>query len=249
MPATLAQANLPVPNTNLFEVITNLFSRGDMLAHPQDMVPQLEALGIVWGIIFVIAGLLCLFNGFRYYKTVVIVMALAIGLFAGYGVGQHLDAAGSRATDAPYIIGGCCGVLLAAICLPLMKYAVAVMGGLIGAFVGANAWSAIALQAANGNAAPAANHYWVGALVGLLLVGMLAFILFKLSVVLFTSVSGSTLAVLGAVALLLEVPQWRGTITDSIQSHALIVPLLVLVPALIGLILQEASPKAAEEGK
>ena len=39
--------------------------------------------------------------------------------------------------------------------------------------------------------------------------GMLAFILFKLTVVLFTSGSGSTLAVLGFLALILQFKPWQ----------------------------------------
>ena len=78
---------------------------------------------------------------------------------------------------------------------------------------------------------------------------MLAFILFKLSVVMFTSVSGSTMAVLGAMALLLQVPQWQSSVTKSLSSHTIVLPLLVLVPAMIGLILQEARPEKAAEGQ
>lgn len=74
---------------------------------------------------------------------------------------------------------------------------------------------------------------------GLLLFGMLAFILFKITVVMFTSVSGSTIAVLGGVALLLQIERFEATIAESISAHAMILPILVLVPAVIGFILQE----------
>ncbi len=227
-------------NNNLFDIVTGLFSRVDMLAHPQDMLPKLEAMGIVWAVVFLTAGLLCMFNGYKYYKLIVTFLAVLIGLFAGYAVGQRLDAGGTTASHAPYIVGGCCAALLAVLCFPLMKYAVAVLGGLIGAFIGANLWSAIALQAHKGEVTQIAELYWIGALIGLILIGMLAFVLFKLSVELFTSVSGSTLAVIGGVALLMEVPGWRGSVSDSIGAHAVIIPMLVLVPALIGLISQES---------
>ena len=70
--------------------------------------------------------------------------------------------------------------------------------------------------------------------------GMLAFILFKLTVVVFTAVSGSTVAVLGALALLLQVPNWNSSIRSSIATNAIALPLLVLAPAAIGLIFQHA---------
>jgi len=237
--------NAAQPATNnLFEIVTNLFSRPDMLAHPADMLPRLEAMGIVWAVVFLTVGLLCMFNGYKYYKVVVVFLAILIGLFAGYAVGQRMDATGTS-SNAPYIVGGCCAALLAVLAMPLMKYAVAVIGGLVGAFVGANSWSAISIQTNNGQVTQISELYWIGALIGLILVGMLAFVLFKVAVELFTSVSGSTLAVMGAVALLLEVPAWKSTISNSIGTHAVIIPMLVIVPALIGVIHQQSRKDAA----
>lgn len=235
-PAHASRGAAPITN-NLFDIITGMFSRGDLLAHPEHMLHHLEALSMVWAVIFLTAGLVCMLSGYRYYKSIVIILALAIGMFGGYYLGLRMDS-GSNPTNARYIIGGCLAALLGVVCFPLMKYAVAAIGGLIGAFIGANAWSAVAFQS---QAAASADNYWIGALVGLLVFGMLSFILFKTSVVMFTSVSGSTLAVMGAMALLLQVPAWRGAVSNGITSHAVIVPMLVLVPAVIGLILQGSS--------
>lgn len=230
----LAQADTS-PNTgrNLFEIMTSVFSRADTLAHPQDLVSNLQALSVVWAVVFLTAGLVCLLSGCRFYRTVVVVLALAIGAFAGYYLGKKID--------AEYVVAGCLALLLAVCVFPLMKYAVAIMGGLVGAFVGANSWSAIALMLQTDNKpSSAAENYWIGALLGLLVCGMLAFILFNVSVVFFTSVSGSTVAVLGALALLLQIQPWRQSISEGISTNAMIVPLLVLVPAVIGFILQES---------
>jgi Domain of unknown function (DUF4203) len=258
MLALLAQATTAAPpdagaaavapgKENLCEIVTAMFSRGDLLAHPEHMLNHLQALSLVWAVIFLTAGLVCLFSGYRYYKTVIVVLALAIGMFSGYYLGLRMDA-GTNPTNARYIIGGCLAALFAVVCFPLMKYAVAVLGGLIGAFIGANAWAAIAVQAAHGHETVAAQNYWIGALVGLIIFGMLAFILFKASLVMSTSISGSTLAVMGAMALLLQVPQWRGTVSNSVSSHAVILPMLVLVPAVIGLIHQGVTSPAGKGG-
>ena len=158
-------------------------------------------------------------------------MALALGAFLGYYLGKKID--------AEYVVAGCLAILMAVTCFPLMKYAVSALGGLAGAFMGANAWSATARLLSRGGDTTVSQHYWVGALIGLLICGMLTFILFKIAVVMFTSVSGSTVAVLGAVALLLQIDIFQRTIAQSISAHAAILPLLVLVPALIGFILQE----------
>jgi hypothetical protein len=90
------------------------------------------------------------------------------------------------------------------------------------------------------------DAFWAGAFVGLVLCGMLAFVLWKLSIVLFTSVSGSTVAVIGAIALLLSIDGWSPTITEGLSANRVIIPLLVFVPAAIGLIWQQTYGQSAE---
>ena len=225
---------------SMFEVITSIFARGDALAKPDDLVNALGNMSLVWAVVFLVVGLLCLFNGYRYYKAATVTLALLIGACVGYALGKQIG--------AQWIVAGCLGLLMATVSFSLMKYAVAVLGGLTGAYIGANAWSAIAQIAAD----PSSNEevtqtYWIGALVGLVVFGMLAFILFKLTIVLFTSISGSTIAVLGVITLLLQVPMVQNQVEDGLKAHAAIIPLLVLVPAIIGLILQETNPDKAHE--
>jgi len=223
------------PLQNLFDTVTAMFSRPDTLAQPEALVEHLQALSVVWAVVFLIVGLMCMLNGYRFYRFATVAIALLIGLFAGYWVGQQIQ--------APFIVAGCLGLLLGALAFPLMKFAVAIFGGIAGAFIGANLWAGIA-SAANKSTSTEipVDAYWIGALVGLMLCGMLAFILFKLSVVLFTSVSGATIAVLGGLALLLSFDPWHDTIKSGLTASQLVVPLLVFVPAVIGLILQESWP-------
>lgn len=219
----------------LFDTMTAMFSRGDTLAAGDTLVQDLQNLGAIWAIVFVIVGVLCLLNGSKFYKVATVAVAGAIGTFGGYWLGQHID--------APFIVAGALGLLLAVAAFPLMKYAVAVFGGLSGAFIGANMWAGLAhavnAQSADGSTVMPENSYWIGALIGLIICGMLAFVLFKLSIVLFTSVSGSTLAVLGVIALLLSFEPWHDTVSSGLTTSKLVVPLLVFVPAIIGLIIQE----------
>ena len=70
----------------------------------------------VWAMIFLAAGLVCLFQGYKIYKTVTVVLALSIGAFAGYYLGKKIH--------AEYVVAGCLAVLTAVSCFPLMKYAV-----------------------------------------------------------------------------------------------------------------------------
>lgn len=220
---------------NIFEIVNSILSRGDALTHGDQLTATLQNMSMVWAVVFLIAGLVTLVNGYKYYKIVTVLLALSIGCFGGYYLGQRVG--------SPYIVAGCLALLLAVCSMPLMKYAVAVMGGLAGAFIGANLWAAsISLFFEAEQAQALQDTYWVGALVGLIVLGMLAFIVFKLSVVLFTSVSGSTVAVLGAIALTLQVPNWQSTIVEGVSAHPIIIPLMVLVPAAIGLLMQEIDP-------
>ena len=227
-----AQSQSQSPLQNLFDTVTAIFSRGDALAHPETVVEHLSALSVVWATVFVIVGVLCLLNGYKAYRIATVGVALVLGMFAGYWLGLKIG--------APYIVAGCCGLLLAVAAWPLMKYAIAVFGGLAGAFAGANLWSGIAhALAKSGDTSMPPDAYWIGALVGLLVCGMLAFILFKLSIEMFTSVSGATVAVMGVLALLLAFEPWRESIASGLTANQLVIPMLVFVPAVIGLIFQE----------
>ena len=218
--------------TNLFQSVTTMFSHGDALAQPQVVVDQLKALGVVWAVVFMIVGVLCMLNGYKFYRLVTIGLALMLGSFVGYYLGAKIH--------QPFIVAACLGVLLAVVAFPLMKYAVAVFGGLAGAFLGANLWSGLAhaINSAGTTTTIPPNAYWIGALVGLLVCGMLAFVLFRLAVVLFTSVSGSTIAVLGVIALLLSFKPWQATVSQGLTGNQVVIPLLVFVPAVVALILQ-----------
>jgi len=226
---------------NLFENVVGMFSSGDALAHPDVIVSHLQSLSVVWATVFLIVGVMCLLNGYKFYKVAVVGLALLLGLFAGYGLGMKIG--------APLIIAGCFGVLLAVLAFPLMKYAVALFGGLAGAFIGANLWAGFshAINRAAQTAIPS-DAYWIGALVGLLLFGMLAFILFKLSIVLFTSVSGATIAVLGGIALLLSFEPWNAAIASGLTANQVVIPLLVFIPAIFGLVYQEQWGRGGAEG-
>lgn len=227
--ATLASGN---SLTDLCQAVTGLFSSPAALADPGSLLASIEQVSIVWAVILLIAGVLCLLSGHKFHKVAVIGIALMFGLFAGYSLGEKIHA-------PAMIVAASLGLLLAVVAFPLMKYAVAVFGGLAGAWIGANMWAGIADAVNTANGSPVMSEvYWVGALIGLLVCGMLAFIVFDLSVIMFTSVSGSTLAVIGALALAASAmggQNLRSTIGDS----RLIIPLLVFVPAMIGLILQE----------
>jgi len=234
-----------------FQTNVQIFSRGDTLASPEQLIPELQNLGRIWAVIFVIVGLVCMLTGYKFHKVLAVSLIVMIGSLLGYGMGLSIK-------GPPFVIAGCVGVLMAVLAYPLMKYAIAILGGLSGAFIGANLWAGIAR--ALGSAAEArqaqqgakandlflvkvahaipADAYWIGALIGLMACGIAAFMLSKIMIHMFTSVSGSTFAVFGVIALLLSIDPFSATVASELKRSAIVIPMLVIIPAAIGFMLQ-----------
>jgi hypothetical protein len=242
MNSTLAQT----PARGATETVANLFNSHDALAHPEELVTNLQQVPMVMASVLVAVGLICMMWGFKFYKIVVILTALITGIVLGFKFGVTVQ--------REVIVAGCMGVLLAVVAWPLMKYAVALSGGLAGAFIGASIYTGLAMEMANHGQAFNPQMSWVGALCGLMFFGLMSFILFDLSVVMFTSMSGAVMFMLGTVALLMNVEAFRPAIVSSMSQTPWIMPMLVMVAAVIGVVMQQqfdafAPPKKSGSGK
>lgn len=251
---------------HIFQTIVEIFtvSKGAPLAHPGELVGKLGQLGEIWALAFVIMGMVCLLNGYKFHKIVTVSLLVILGAVLGYWMGLEIK-------GPPFVVAAMVSILLGVLAFPLMKYAIAVLGGLSGAFIGANLWVAVArfvnpppvqgpdtvattasttnetlLQA--GSYMPV-DAFWIGALIGLMICGLGAFILSKISIHLFTTVSGSTIAVFGVIALLLSIDTFRETVTTELTRSPLIIPILVFVPAAVGFLMQEKASGAWGGGK
>ena len=127
-------------------------------------------------------------------------------------------------------MGGIIGaVLLGAISWPLMKYAVAASGGMVGAIAGMSLWVYFGQ--------PEADR-WAGGLIGLVLLGMLSFVLFKASVILFSCIQGATMLVLGVCGLLMKYKPWENIVYTNLNNKPVLMPVIVFAVALLGIIHQ-----------
>jgi hypothetical protein len=79
---------------------------------------------------------------------------------------------------------------------------------------------------------------WAGGLIGLVVLGMLSFILFKTSVILFTCVQGAVMFVLGASALFMKYTPWSSEAHDAFSHRPILMPLFVVSIAFLGMIWQ-----------
>ncbi len=199
-----------------------LVGRLDILSHPDEMLTALTNVHPVWATIFVVTGGICLFNGYRWHKGVILILAGMLGIWAGLSLGDQIGGAHTVAAASV-------ALLFVVLALPGLRFAVALFGGLAGGFCGANAWTAFGGEA---------DLHYVGAIVGLIAVSMLAFLAFRLVIVLFTSIGGASLVVLGALALMLRVESWSGGLVNGLETNPRVVPLVVAVLAAVSLITQ-----------
>src|SRR5262249_50145482 len=148
--------------------------------------------------------------------------AALVGAFIGARIGEK---GGSAAA------GACVGALLSgAITWPMMKYAVAAMGGIFGALVGASIWRAAGLDPA---------LCWAGALPGLVGFGMLSFIIFRGSVMMYMCVQGSVMLIFGILGLAYKYQEVGPKVTENMTVKPFLLPLAIFIPALLGLIYQQ----------
>lgn len=187
----------------------------DLLDWCQTMSPGTAALLIFLGMIFLLFGI-------QLFKPLVMMNAAVVGAYLGAILGHRGNAA---------VVGAIIGALLAAaVVWPMLKWAVAVMGGTLGAVVGASVWRSCNLDPA---------FVWSGALTGMVLMGMLSFILFRASLMMYTSLQGSVMLILGLLGLIFKYQDVAPSVRGNMLVHHLILPAAILVPALIGIIYQQ----------
>ncbi|MHC4709360.1 MAG: hypothetical protein ACYTA3_02800 [Planctomycetota bacterium] len=228
----LAQAAEPTTADTPLPILSRMLTRMDILNHPGELMGSLASMHIVWASVLVVVGALCVLNGYRWHKYVIVICAFLGGLALGHLLSQQMGQS--------KIVMAAIGLLCAVIATPMLRIAVAVFGGLTGAFIGANAWTAF-------SASP--DAHLAGAGMGFIALGMLAFIMYRLVIVLFTAIGGAAMVVVGGVTLLLHVPGWETAIEQSLSTHPLLLSLLVAVAAVTGIVLQHSAMQGANEAE
>lgn len=186
---------------------------------------QITALNWFEAVIAISFGAIYLFYGWRIFRIVVAISFGLIGLYVGLYVGERVD---------NVLWGGIIGFCAsAALSLPLMRWAVSVLGAVAGGILSGGVWYAFELPE---------QYILAGALIGIVAGGMISFIIFKHSVILFTSLQGGALIVAGGLALLnlyaLNSEPDSSRIQELFFQENWFLPVLLLVPTIIGLILQ-----------
>ena len=193
----------------------------DLLQWSQKMGPGMATVLILLGIIYVMFG-------FYLFKGLVVMNAACVGAWVGAMIGERSGSAVPCAVLGAFIA--------AAVTIPTMKWAVAVLGGLLGAALGGSIWRLIDLDP---------RFAWAGAGMGLIACGLFCFILFRGSVMAYMSLQGSIMLVFGILGLLYKYQDIGPKITTGLQARTFILPMAVFVPTVIGLLYQQSSSKEA----
>ncbi len=205
---------------------------------------ELIPIDLIWGRIATLSwleavlaisfGMVYMLYGWRIFKILVVICFGLIGLFAGIKIGQRFDL---------QILGAVVGLfLLAALSVPLMRWAVSLLGAVAGGILTAGLWYAFELPG---------QYILAGAAVGLIAGAMISFIIFKIAVMLFTSFGGGVLIVIGLVALLYQYESMQMPPTEQVKYMFLnqnwFLPVLLLIPTFIGIIIQNKLIKSSHE--
>jgi len=193
----------------------------------------ITSLNLVEAITFMSFGVVCLFYGWRVFKILVVISFALLGLFLGISVTDKIVGLNSQ------LWGGLVGmVLLAVLSVPLMKWAVCLLGAVAGGILSSGIWYACGLTE---------RYILAGALIGMVAGGMISFIIFKVAVILFSSLGGSCLIVVGFLALLYIYPQTSERVEEIIFTKKWFLPTILMAPTLIGVVLQNKFVKDSKD--
>jgi len=186
-------------------------------------------------LLIISVGIVYMLYGWRIFRVLVTISFGFLGLFLGIFAGQYIGS---------IVWGGIVGmVLFAFISVPLVKWCVSILGAIAGGIITGGIWIACGLSEA---------YLPAGFVVGFVAGGLMSFILLKASVMLFTSLGGSIIMVTGILSLwyqyeirVLESSQVQ--LYDLVYSHDWFLPIVLIVPTVIGIICQNKFIKHSQK--
>ena len=189
-----------------------------------DLRVWFHEMGSAVALLLILLGLVYLLFGFHLFKPLVLLNAAFVGAMVGVFV--------SGKTGGPLPSGILGGFVAAAATYPLMKWAVALMGGLFGAILGFTLWRTFGLEA---------GFAWTGGCMGLIACGLLCFIVFRGSVMAYTSLQGSVMLVFGILSLVYKYQGLAPRLAQSLEMKPFMLPMTIFIATILGLIYQQNS--------
>ena len=194
---------------------------------------HITSLNLLEALTFISFGAVCLLYGWRVFKILVVISFALLGLFLGITIADKISG------DNNQLLCGLIGLgLMAFLSVPLMRWAVSILGAAAGGILTAGLWYACKLPE---------QYIWAGGLVGVVAGGMISFIIFRIAVMLFSSLGGSGLMVVGTLALLYLYPQTTEQVKELVFTTKWFLPAALLVPTAVGIILQNRFVKGSKD--
>jgi len=205
---------------------------------------QITRLSWLQALVAVSFGAVYLIYGWRIFKVLAVVSFGMVGLFAGMHLGAKMGGGVSG-----QMWGGILGLLaLAVLSIPFMHWAVSILGAVAGGIVTGCIWYAVGLPQ---------QYIWAGVIIGVVAGGMISFIVFKISVMLFTSLGGAMLIITGLLALahlyekVQNTPKTEsaGFVYSLVNEYNWFVPTMLIFATFVGVVIQNKLVKGSSDWK
>ena len=194
---------------------------------------QITSLSLLEALTFISFGVVCLFYGWRVFKVLVVINFALLGMMMGMAITEKIVGLNNQ------FVGGIVGMItLAVLSVPLLRWAVCLLGAAAGGILTSGIWYACGLTE---------RYIWAGGLIGIIAGGMISFIIFKAAVILFSSLWGGGLVVIGSLALLYLYPRTSTKVEDLVFSIKWFLPVLITAPTAIGFVLQHKFLKTSKD--
>ena len=220
---------------NIPFILAQAAEKSDVDIVPMDLIWQ-QITSLTWfqALIAVSCGAVYLLYGWRIFKVLAVVCFAMLGLVVGMHLGEIIGS---------ILWGGVIGLVsLAALSIPLMRWAVSILGAVAGGIITGGIWYSIGLPE---------QYLWAGAIIGIIAGGMMSFIVFKVSVMLFSSLGGAMLIVVGMLALLHLFEQAKVDPTDFIQAlvngQKWFLPVILIFTTAVGVVIQNKLVRKSSE--
>ncbi|KPK41966.1 MAG: hypothetical protein AMJ65_08365, partial [Phycisphaerae bacterium SG8_4] len=113
---------------------------------------QIDSLGMLEAVTFISFGVVCLFYGWRVFKILVVINFGLLGLVMGMAMVEKIEGLNNQ------LMGGLVGMgVLAVLSVPLMRWAVSILGAAAGGILTGGIWYACGLPE---------QYIWAGGLIG-----------------------------------------------------------------------------------
>jgi hypothetical protein len=223
-----------------FAILAEAATRSSEAATDAQLIPldyiweQIITLSWLQAVIAVSFGVIYLLYGWRIFKALTVISFALLGLYAGMWAGEQFD---------KVLLGAVVGLItLAVLAVPLMRWAVSILGAVAGGILTGGVWYAFELPQ---------QYIWAGAITGIIAGGMISFIIFKIAVMLFTSLGGGALIAAGMLSLLYQYENIQEPPTEQIKelffNENWFIPVMLLIPTAIGILVQNKFVKGSRD--